>query len=200
MAGKAKTLTSEQFSRVLHYVATTSRHPFRDCVILLLSFRAGLRVAEIAGLCWADVTDAFGDVRSDNLTIPRRIAKKGSGRTVPMHSELREALRILKEAAGANFARANEPVIRALSPRSGGFHTSPNSLQHYISRTYAALGLSGCSSHSGRRSFITQMSRITSLHGCSLRDVQHLAGHKFIDTTEGYIEPSDGVAAMVEAL
>lgn len=198
MAGKAKTLTNEQFGRVLHYVATTSRHPFRDCVILLLSFRAGLRVAEIAGLTWSDVTDAFGEVRSDNLTIPRRIAKKGSGRTIPMHAELREALSILKEAA-PNFTRANVPVIRPASPHVTG-HVNPNTLQHYLSRTYASLGLSGCSSHSGRRTFITQMSRITNLHGCSLRDVQHLAGHHFLDTTEGYIEPSDGVAAMVKAL
>jgi integrase/recombinase XerC len=196
---KAKTLTNEQFAHVLGYVARESRQPFRDCTILLLSFRAGLRVSEIAGLSWSDVTDAFGAVHPGILTVPSEIAKKGSGRMLPMHPELHEALTMLKEVMGPEFTRPADPVIRG-SLRNGSYRMRPNSLQRYISRTYAHLGLSGCSSHSGRRTFITTLSRRANDFGCSLRDVQHLAGHKFIDTTEGYIEPSTRVGAMVESL
>lgn len=192
---QAKTLTNEQFGRVLGYVADDSRQPYRDVTIMLLSFRAGLRVGEIAGLSWRDVTDAFSDVR-DTLTIPDNIAKKGSGRTLPMHPELREALSMLKEVMGPEITRAGDPVIRGgTTPRM-----LPNSLQQYIRRTYAHLGLSGCSSHSGRRTFITALAQRANTFGCSLRDVQQLAGHKYIDTTEGYIAPSVGVGAMVESL
>ena len=50
------------------------------------------------------------------------------------------------------------------------------------------LGLLGCSSHSGRRTFITNAARQISTVGGSIRDVQMLAGHSSLAVTQRYIE------------
>jgi integrase/recombinase XerD len=65
---------------------------------------------------------------------------------------------------------------------------TPRSVVNWFHDCYAQLGLSGCSSHSGRRTFITQSARLVSKTGGSLRDVQELAGHRALTTTERYIE------------
>jgi integrase len=53
---------------------------------------------------------------------------------------------------------------------------------------YRVLGFQGCSSHSGRRTFITNSARKISTVGGSVRDVQMLAGHAALSTTPRYIE------------
>lgn len=73
-----------------------------------------------------------------------------------------------------------------LSERGG--HMTPRSIVNWFHDSYAELGLRGCSSHSGRRTFITQSARMVSKTGGSLRDVQELAGHRALTTTERYIE------------
>ncbi|WP_253278846.1 site-specific integrase, partial [Roseobacter sp. HKCCD7390] len=55
---------------------------------------------------------------------------------------------------------------------------------------YRDLGLLGCSSHSGRRTFITNAAKKITDVGGSLRDVQYLAGHTSLHTTERYIDYS----------
>ena len=48
--------------------------------------------------------------------------------------------------------------------------------------------MTGCSSHSGRRTFITRAARKVSEVGGSVRDVQQLAGHARLQTTQRYID------------
>src|ERR1035437_6006693 len=69
----------------------------------------------------------------------------------------------------------------------------PRSIVIWFSRAYRAIGLDGCSSHSGRRTFITRAARLVHKAGGSLRDVQLLAGHRSIQTTQRDME-GDGDA------
>jgi integrase len=155
-----------------------SRFPARDRVIVLLSVRAGLRAAEIAQLDWSMVLDVRGQI-SDTIAVRDAIAKKGSGRRVPMHQDLRRALHTLK-----GKSEPLGPIVR--STRGGAMR--PNSIVNWFVQLFAVLGIAGCSSHSGRRTFITAAARNAHRAGCSLRDVQLLAGHRSIETTQRYID------------
>ncbi len=76
------------------------------------------------------------------------------------------------------------PVITSL--RGGALR--PNSIVNWFVARCREAGLEGCSSHSGRRTFITAAARRAHWAGASLRDVQLLAGHRSIETTQGYID------------
>jgi integrase len=153
--------------------------------MILLSVKAGLRAGEIAALTWAMVTDSSGHI-GRMIELPGACAKYGSGRRIPLHDELRRVLGILRKEC----SEANGPVIN--SERAGKRMTA-KSVVNWFHHMYCELGLEGCSSHSGRRTFITQAARFIHKAGGSLRDVQQLAGHRSLKTTEGYIE-GDGVA------
>lgn len=74
------------------------------------------------------------------------------------------------------------------------------SVVNWFSQTYDQLGLEGCSSHSGRRTFITRSARLLQKAGGSLRDVQELAGHRALTTTERYIQGDRMIQRRLVAL
>jgi integrase len=74
---------------------------------------------------------------------------------------------------------------------------SPQAIVNLFWRWYRHIGFHGCSSHSGRRTFITNTARKISTVGGSLRDVQVLAGHTNLRTTQRYIEANVDAQARV---
>lgn len=180
MAGKqAKTLSQAQINTVLTYL-TTTRHSMRDRVMFLLSVKAGLRAKEIGSITWAMVMDAEGQV-GDTLHLEDRAAKMRSGRIIPLNRELRAAL---VELHGLRRSPADAPVV--YSERGRGM--SAATVAQWFHHLYRKLGFLGCSSHSGRRTFVTSAARKIALCGGSLRDVQMLAGHRSLQVTAAYIE------------
>ena len=178
MAGKqAKILADSDVQDLLVY-ASSSRYPHRNTVIVLLSTKAGLRAGEIAKLTWDMVLDPRGQVGTV-IELRDHAAKKKSGRLIPIHRTLRHAL-----AEWQSMTASTGSVIR--SERGGGA-MQPISVVMWFASAYRALGLHGCSSHSGRRTFITEAARMAHRARGSLRDVQILAGHRSLQTTEAYI-------------
>jgi integrase/recombinase XerD len=179
MKGKpAKVLGVTAMRRAIH-VAAQQRHAYRNKAIVLLSFKAGLRAGEIAALKWEMILDATGRV-GRFIELPACVAKKGSGRRIPLGPELSAALRLLLRQQHTSKG----PVIRS----SRGRHMTAKAVVNWFTALYRRAGFEGCSSHSGRRTFVTRAARLITKAGGSLRDVQQLAGHRSIQTTQGYIE------------
>jgi integrase len=163
-------------------------------VILRLSFQAGLRAREIAWLRWnVNVLDAERQI-GDSLHVTRDIGKRSMERTIPLAPELRKVLKRLYEVTPND-----QYVVFRLDDPAGG-PLSPNAVVQFVKRYFKAVGFIGCTSHSGRRTFITTAARLANLHNASLKDVQELAGHKHLGTTAKYIEPSDQQRKLVSVL
>jgi integrase/recombinase XerD len=198
---QAKVLTEAQVKTVLRHVEHHGRYPDRDRVMVLLSLKAGLRAKEIAGLSWGMVTDVKGEV-GDAIALPNSASKgKGGGRTIPLNAELRAALVALKDRAsrgswGRDLVGPELPVIH--SERRRGY--SAAAVAVWFHRLYGDLGFSGASSHSGRRTFITKAAKKIVEAGGSLRDVQGLAGHASLATTQRYIQGDTEAKRKVVAL
>ena len=192
---QAKVLTPGDLRKLLA-LTNKSKFPERDRVMVLLAVRAGLRAREIAGLTWGMVLDPNGRVAS-MIEVRDCISKRGSGRRVPMHSQLHKALIALRDRQRAEHIHPDATVIRSL--KRGPMR--PNSVVNWFVAACRAANLVGCSSHSGRRSFITRAARAAHRAGASIRDVQMLAGHRSIETTQLYIEgDTDAQRRLVRAL
>jgi integrase len=190
MAGKQAKILHEQQINDLLVFASATRNPLRNKLIVLLSVKAGLRAGEIAGLTWDMVLNPAGEV-GQAIELHDCIAKKNSGRRIPIHPTLRTALTawcLLTGGAGR--------VIRS----EHGDAMSPVSIVNWFALAYRAIGLAGCSSHSGRRTFITRAARLVHKAGGSLRDVQLLAGHRSIQTTQRYIDGDTDVQRKLVAM
>jgi integrase len=190
MLGKQAKILSDDNIRDLLAFTTLTRYPTRNRVIVLLSVKAGLRAGEIANLTWAMVTDPVGDI-GPVIALEDRIAKKKSGRVIPLHPDLADGLATLRKMTGGNG-----PVIRS----ERDMPMAPKSIVNWFTIAYRAIGLTGCSSHSGRRTFVTRAARLAHKAGGSLRDVQVLAGHRSIQTTQRYIDGDTDAQRRLVAL
>jgi integrase/recombinase XerD len=177
LAKQAKVLSKRQIALVTALIQQT-RYPIRNQAIFLLSVKAGLRAKEIASLTWDMVTDAEGNL-GHALHLRNEASKGASGRVIPLNKDLRTALQALHDE------RSSSPYVITTERAE---RTSPSAIVNLFASWYRAAGLQGCSSHSGRRTFITNAARTISTVGGSLRDVQMLAGHSALSTTQRYIE------------
>ena len=159
MFGKQAKILLPRNVRKLLLVAGRGRFPERDRLIVLIATRAGLRACEIARLTWGimpeaclrhDVLDANGHV-APVIDVRSSISKRGSGRRIPMHPKLRKALAEWKRGQPPELLAADTVVVPSL--RGGALRA--NSIVNWFVAKCREAGLEGCSSHSGRRTFIT---------------------------------------------
>lgn len=178
VVGQARTLTDQEFELLLERIQQRP-HAARNSLMLKLLHGAGLRVGEIAALKIADVIGADGRIRDQIILQPHQ-TKGHHQRTVWLNEKLKIELLayiVTGDKTGYLFSSQKRD------------HFTANTLQAVVTSLYRNAGLSGCSSHTGRRSFITKLASA----GVSARVLQELAGHRNLATTQRYIDVTDAM-------
>ncbi len=183
MSKQAKVLTAQEIRRVLDYVATRP-HAERNRAMFLTMLYAMLRVKECAALRYEDVLDAEGKIKAE-FYLSAEQTKGRKGGTVFVSEKLRKELQ----------AYVREFPPKALSDKlfysqkrpSEGWNS--NTLCQYFHYLFRNCGISGGSSHSPRRTGITNLAD----KGVSVRVLQSIARHANISTTQCYIDVNDAM-------
>ena len=181
---QSKTLNKSQIQMVSNHLRN-GRNGLRNQTIFLLSVKSGLRAKEISQLSWKEVCNSDGEVDTQ-INLTNQTSKGNSGRVIPLYKSIRENLVELLERHRKYYAFNINTSFIVRTERSP--FTTSQTIINMFQKWYRTLGLIGCSSHSGRRTFITETSKRISLVGGSLRDIQMMAGHSSLQTTQRYID------------
>lgn len=176
---QAKSLTPAEIDHLFNFVSQRT-YAMRNRLILAFGFFAGMRVGEISSLTVADVMNPDGRVKTE-VRLSADQTKGRHPRTVflpqRLQTELQEYLDIRKPTNPAH------PLFVTAGRRA----FSANVLTQQLFWLYRAAGISGASSHSGRRTFITNLAS----KGISVRVLAKICGHRSIAVTQKYIDVND---------
>ena len=178
---QARALGAVEMEQVLEHV-NAGRHAHRNRCFILLTHLAGMRVGEVASLRWVDVLTADGHIKEEIRLLPE-MTKGKHARTVFISTRLREELQryadIYRRSAPLEY-----PLFYSQKDARKGF--TANSLTQTVAKLYRGAGLDGATSHSGRRSFLTNLAN----KGTAIHLLRTLAGHRSISTTATYLYSS----------
>lgn len=181
MAKQAKTLTQAEIRKVLDYTATR-KHCARNRALVMTTYLSGMRVGEVASLLYKDIVDIEGNIRNE-IRLSAEQTKGKEARIVFVNEKLRKEL----EQYIKVYQPKNVSCKFFYSQKAGSDGFSANTLTQFFHFLYKKSGVYGASSHSGRRTFITNLAN----KGISVRVLASLAGHKNISTTQCYIDVND---------
>ena len=194
---QARTINDKELNLLLLYISTR-KYAARDRAIVLLTYWGGMRIGEVASLNIKDVLNIDGTVKNEiNLTAEQ--TKGRFARTVVLADKLRKELKDYllsrfseNELTAISYSSLyNKPLF--ITQKSEGF--SANTLTYTMTMLYKHSGLYGCSSHSGRRTFITKLSS----KSVPLKVLMEMVGHRNLQTTQRYIDvTADMKRAAVE--
>ena len=169
---QAKILSSEEISRLF----TLGLKSTRDRALFGVCLYTGTRIAEACSLHTKDVYAIDGSVRP-RVTIRKGTTKgKIETRSVPVSQQLRA---LLMEYSSSK--------VYLFPGRHGRGHIHPDSADKILRAAFIELGIEGASTHSFRRTCLTQMHRA----GVPLKVIQKISGHKTLSALQKYLEVLD---------
>lgn len=169
--GRSKILTVEEI-QLLFSQGLTNR---RDRALFAVMLFSACRVREACTLLTADVQEPSGQVRSEMIFRKGNTKGKLATRTIPVLEDLRQILTDYLIEAGDLY----------LFPgRFGDGHIHSDSAARIFRKACGSVGIIGASTHSFRRTALTQMSDT----GIPLRIIQEVSGHRNLSQLHSYLE------------
>ena len=176
---QAKTLTPAEQEQVLDYISQR-KFALRNRVLFLTGLWSGMRVGEIASLRVGDIVNADRTVKAE-IRLSAEQTKGKNPRTVFLPQKLRDELQ-----AYVNL-RQPAKLMEPLFVTAGSRRFTANVLTQHFYWLFQRAGIAGASSHSMRRTFITNLAT----KGIGVRVLASLAGHRSIAVTQRYIDVND---------
>jgi len=180
---KPKSLETDERKALLR--AVESGQNLRDILLIRTGLEAGLRVAELAALRWADIKISE---RKGQLTV--RHGKGNKQRVIDLTKSLRNAF---LEHGYERHRGKDRPVFEG---RHGGLSVrgTQDIVERYagITRIGKRVGLDGCTAHTLRH---TCADWLLNEVGLSIPEVAEILGHTDIKTTMIYLAPHKGKLA-----
>ena len=185
MAGQARILTKDEIRDIFKILSNS-----RDQAIFSFGIYAGLRIGEIISLKYSDVYTKSGGIRNV-LKFVRSKKKNTIYSNIPIHPKLRKRLE-----AYLNELKNKDSKTTWLFPssRSSTGHIGRIRAHYILTRTFDRLNLQDASTHSLRRTCLTNMSRA----GVPLRTIQEISGHSSLGQLQAYlaVDPADTKIAI----
>jgi integrase/recombinase XerD len=179
---QAKILSSDEINRLFNIGLKKTR----DRALFGVCLYTGTRIAEACALHTKDVYSIDGSVRP-RVTIRKATTKgKMSTRSVPVNPELRKLLEAY-----------SSPKVYLFPGRHGRGHIHPDSADKILRKAFIELQIEGASTHSFRRTCLTQMHK----SGVPLKVIQQISGHRTLAALQKYLEVLDeDLQAAVDTL
>lgn len=175
---QARTINDAQAKTFIAFL-NTRRNSLRNKCAFAMSYYSGMRVAEISA-CTIGCVSTNGKVK-DTIYLKPHMTKGNKGREVFLNKTAKQHIQNLLNSLPNN---PTMPLIQVMGHRKA---FTPNSLAILFANLYKDAGFEGCTSHTGRRSFCSNLSA----NGTSIRVIQRLSGHKSLNSVMPYIDASE---------
>ena len=171
--GRAKILTTDEIQLLFNEGFTLN--PPRDRTLFAVCLYTACRIQECVTLKIQDVYDSRKRVRPVLMIRKGNTKGKLATRTIPVIEDFRIRLNHFKPPTTRGY----------LFPgRHGKNHLNPSSADWILREACKRVGIEGVSTHSFRRTALTQMSNA----GIPLRVIQEISGHRTLDELYKYLE------------
>ncbi|MFB2880663.1 tyrosine-type recombinase/integrase [Floridanema aerugineum] len=168
--GQSKILTPQEIDLLFNQGLTNER----DRTLFAVCLFSACRIAEACTLLTEDVYNRAGEVRAVLIVRKNHTKGKLATRNIPVLEDLRIILKAYRPQAGRIY----------LFPGRYCGYLNPDTAARFLREACARIGIEGVSTHSFRRTALTQMSNA----GIPLRIIQEISGHRNLEQLQRYLE------------